>query len=155
MASIANAGPGIYNGSGVPEDVILDDIAVANGTSTHPWALGMDKGMGFGWKDMTVYKIGLIYDIDDRLTVRAGYNYGKSPIRNDQLVFSALAPATVEKHYSIGFTYQMKGDLDWEISGTYMYVPEKIQQGCAQAVVDCVKFGMHQNILGIGFGVNY
>lgn len=155
VASVSNAGPGTYNGSGVPEDVILNEIALANGTSTHPLALGMDNGMGFGWKDMTVYKIGLIYDVDDRLTVRAGYNYGKSPIRNDQLVFSALAPATVEKHYSIGFTYQMKGDLDWEISGAYMYVPENIQQGCAQAVVDCVKFGMHQNILGIGFGVKY
>lgn len=155
VASVANAGPGIYGGSGVPEDVLLDEIAVANGISTHPLALGMDNGMGFGWKDMTVYKLGLIYDVSDRLTIRAGYNYGKTPIRNDQLVFSALAPATVEKHYSVGFTYQMKGELDWEISGTYMYVAENIQQGCAQAVVDCVRFGMHQNILGIGFGIKY
>lgn len=154
VASIANPGPGTLGGSGVAEDTILNDIANVNGSS-HPQALGMDRGMGFGWKDMTVYKLGLIYDVNDRLTLRAGYNYGKTPIRNDQLVFSALAPATVEKHYSVGFTYQMKGDLDWEISGTYMRVPENVQQGCAQAVVDCVRYGMHQNILGVGFGVKY
>ena len=154
VASISNAGPGINGGSGVDETTIIDEIAALGG-STHPQALGQDNGMGFGWKDMTVYKLGLIYDPTDRLTLRAGYNYGKSPIRNDQLVFSALAPATVEKHYSIGFTYKMKGELDWDLSGTYMYVPENIQQGCAQAVVGCVKYGMSQNILGVGFGIKY
>lgn len=152
VASIGNAGPGINNGSGVDENTILNDIAVAGGASTHPLALGMDQGMGFGWTDMTIYKLGFIYDVDDSLTIRAGYNYGKSPVRNDQLVFSALAPGIVEKHYSIGFTKQFK---DWELSGTYMYVANNKQQGCAQAVVDCVSFNMSQQILGVGFGVKY
>lgn len=156
VASVGNAGPGEYDGTGVDEGVLMGSIAVfPNGTSTHPQALGMNNGMGFGWKDMTIYKLGLIYDPTDRLVLRAGYNYGRTPIRNDQLVFSALAPATVERHYSIGFTYQMKSELDWEISGTYMYVPNKMQSGCGQAVVDCVSFKMHQNILGIGFGIKY
>ena len=155
VASISNAGPGLTGGSGISEDTILNDISVANGTSAHPLALGRDDGLGFGWKDVTVYKLGFIYDVTKDLTLRAGYNYGKTPIRNDQLVFSALAPGTVEKQYSIGFTYQMKGDLDWELSGAYMYVANNKQEGCAQAVVDCVSFELKQHILGVGFGVKY
>jgi len=155
VASVGNPGPGIYGGSGVDEDVLMNQIAVANGTSTHPQALGMNNGMGFGWKDMTIYKLGLIYDTTDRLTLRAGYNYGKMPIRLDQAVFSALAPATVEKHYSVGFTYQMKGELDWEISGAYMYAPSKEVKASGQAVVDQVFYKMHQHALGIGLGIKY
>ena len=155
VASVGNAGPGVYGGSGVDEDVLINQIAVAGGASTHPQALGMDNGMGFGWKDMTVYKLGLIYDATDRLTLRTGYNYGKMPIRLDQAVFSALAPATVEKHYSVGFTYQMKGELDWEISGTYMYAPSKEVKINGQAVVDQVFYKMHQHVLGIGLGIKY
>jgi long-chain fatty acid transport protein len=159
VASVGNPGPGIYNGSGFNQEQIMNEIAQTssniNVSSTSPNALGQDAGMGFGWKDMTVYKLGLIYDATDRLELRAGYNYGKNPIRKDQAVFSALAPATVEKHYSVGFTYQMQGDMDWEISGVYMYVPEKEIAVNAQAVVDQVSYSMYQHILGIGFGVKY
>lgn len=121
----------------------------------NPNRTGEDAGMGFGWTDMTVYKLGVNYDVNQDLTLRAGYNYGKSPARETQLVFSSLAPAIVEKHYSVGFTHQMKGEMDWEISGFYMYVPKKTQEGCDFAVVDCVSIDMAQKVLGIGFGVKY
>ncbi|MBU1664778.1 MAG: outer membrane protein transport protein, partial [Gammaproteobacteria bacterium] len=39
-------------------------------------ALGSDGGSGFGWKDQTVVKLGVSYDVDNKLTVRAGYNHG-------------------------------------------------------------------------------
>lgn len=152
VASVSNAGPGTAGGSGVSQPQVL---ALAFAPSTAAQKLGNNEGMGFGWMDMTVYKLGFIYDVSPDLTIRAGYNYGKTPIRNDQLVFSALAPATVEKHYSVGFTKQMKGEMDWEISGTYMYVANNTQSGCGQAVVDCVSYSMHQHILGVGFGVKY
>jgi long-chain fatty acid transport protein len=155
IASVSNPGPGIYGGSGVDEDTIINDIAAASSTSNHPLALGQDQGMGFGWKDMTVYKLGFIYDATDRLALRAGYNYGKNPISEDQAVFSALAPATVEHHYSLGFTYQMQGDIDWEISGVYMYVRDNEIAVNGQAVVDQVSYSMYQHILGVGFGVKY
>jgi len=148
VKSIGNMGPG----------TVQDGFFYILGTLTlpgNPYRLGEDQGMGFGWKDMTVYKLGLTYDATENLTLRAGYNYGKSPVRPGQLVFSALAPAVVEKHYSVGFTYKLKGELPLEISGSYMYVPNKTQEGCNQAVVDCVSISMSQNILGIGFGIQY
>lgn len=155
VASVANPGPGIYGGSGVDENEILNVIANAGGNSTDPRALGMDNGMGFGWKDMTVYKLGVIYDATDRLTVRGGLNYGKMPIREDQAVFSALAPAVVERHISVGFTYKMQGKKDWELSGFYMYVPEEKVAVNAQAVVDQVSYKMSQRMIGVGFGSKF
>ncbi len=153
VASMSNPGPGIYGGSGIDEATVGSEaIGPFNNGAIE---VGNDQGMGFGWKDMTVYKLGLIYDVNEDLTLRAGYNYGKSPVRNDQLVFSALAPAVVEKHYSAGFTKKMKGEMEWELSGVYMYVPSETQEGCGQAVVGCVSFSMHQHILGVGFGVQY
>lgn len=154
VASIGNPGPGIAGGTGYDQNEVFA-AAIAFGGSPQSYSLGNDEGMGFGWKDMTIYKLGLIYNVNEDLTLRMGYNYGKSPVRNDQLVFSALAPGVVERHYSVGFTKQMKGELDWEISGTYMYVAENTQKGCGQAVVDCVSFSMHQHVLGVGFGIKY
>lgn len=153
VASISNPGPGTYGGSGINE-LIVGSTTIGP-FNNGPLQTGNDQGFGFGWKDMTVYKLGLIYSVNQDLVLRAGYNYGKSPIRNDQLAFSILAPAVVEKHYSVGFTKKMKGDLDWELSGAYMYVAEETQEGCGQAVVGCISFSMHQHILGLGFGVQY
>lgn len=148
VASMGNKGPG----------TVEDGFFYILGTLTLPgnqYRLGEDLGMGFGWNDMTVYKLGINYQVNENLTVRAGYNYGKSPVRPGQLVFSALAPAVVEEHYSVGFSYKLQGELPLEITGAYMYVPENTQQGCEQAVVDCVSLSMSQNVLGIGFGLQY
>jgi long-chain fatty acid transport protein len=149
VPSVGNLGPGIDPDgvavalSGVPA---LDD----GGCPSSATCLGNDKGMGFGWTDQTVYKLGVQYGVNNRLQVRAGYNYGKSPIPNVQLAFGTLAPATVEKHYSVGFTYRPNENL--EVTGTYMYVASNNQTNCGLGVVDCAQIGMHQNVFGVSFG---
>lgn len=148
VASMGNKGPGTV------EDgyfYILGTLTLPNS----PYRLGKDQGMGFGWTDQTVYKLGVNYDVNEDWTLRAGYNYGKSPVRPGQLVFSAIAPAIVEKHYSVGFTYKLKGELPLELSGMYMHVPKKTMEGCDQAVVDCVSLSMSQHVLGFGIGIQY
>ncbi len=74
-------------------------------SARHP--LGAADGIGFGWKDQDVYKLGVAYKYDDKWTFRAGYNYGKSPVPNSQILFSTLAPAIVEKHITLGLTYNL------------------------------------------------
>lgn len=140
IASIGNRGPGApYTSLGIP--AIQD----------HSKDLGLDDGMGFGWNNQTVYKLGVQYGVNERLQVRAGYNYGKSPIPNDQLTFNTLAPATVEKHYSVGFTYRASEEL--EITGTYMYVASNVQHVTSnQNILGGVQIDMHQNVFGITLG---
>ena len=151
VASIGNPGPGSY--SGLPAQA-LNGLPSALDPSKE---LGNDDGMGFGFSDQTVYKLGVQYGINKRLQVRAGFNYGKNPIADNQLTFATLAPANTEKHYSLGFTYKATEEL--EISGAYMYVPSNPQSSplvapqntnsVAQNVVGAASIDMHQNIFGL------
>jgi long-chain fatty acid transport protein len=83
--------------------------------------LGAEDGKGFGWKDMTVYKLGVAHKLDSNTTIRAGWNYGKQPISADQLDFNLLAPAVVEHHYTFGLTRAL--DKHSEFSAHAMYAP--------------------------------
>lgn len=146
IASVHNRGPdqneslaGIQTSDAYPDgDAIVNTNALT----------GADGGMGFGWSDQTVYKLGVSHDLSEQWTVRAGYNYGRSPIANDQLTFNILAPATTERHYSVGFTYRSK-ESPLEITGTYMYAAAKEQSSCGNNIMDCVSIGMHQNFFGL------
>ncbi|MEW6119354.1 MAG: outer membrane protein transport protein [Pseudomonadota bacterium] len=140
IASVGNRGPGVFSMPSLGIPALVDD-----GTD-----LGNDNGMGFGWKNQTVYKLGIQYGVNNRLQVRAGYNYGKTPIPDDQVTFNLLAPATVEKHYSVGLTYRANDNL--EVTGSYMYVASNSQSACNQNIVDCASFNMHQNVWGLTLG---
>ncbi len=84
--------------------------------------LGGNNGPGFGWDDMTVYKIGFEYQVDPKLTLRAGYNHGSAPIPSSQTLFNVLAPATVEDHLTLGLTYQVNPGM--EVTAAYMHAFE-------------------------------
>lgn len=142
VASVGNPGPSWTTGGlgtgGIPS---LSDPTKR---------LGLDNGMGFGWENQTVYKLGIQYGVNNRLQVRAGYNYGKTPIPDDQVTFNLLAPATVERHYSVGFTYKANDNL--EVTGAYMYAASNSQSACDQNIVDCASFNMHQNLFALSLG---
>lgn len=138
--SVGDPGPGVFD-------------SFSQGIPAYPdpsKLLGKDNGMGFGWKNQTVYKLGVQYGVNNRLQVRAGYNYGKSPIPNDQITFNLLAPATVESHYTVGFTYKANENL--EVTGTYLYAASHSQTACNLNVVDCASFNMHQNMFAMSLG---
>lgn len=142
VKSVGNPGPGLNPGGlgtdGVPS--LLDPSK----------QLGKDAGMGFGWQDMTVYKLGVQYGVNNKLQVRAGYNYGATPILDNQVTFNLLAPGTVEHHYSAGFTYKANDTL--EVTGTYLYAAPNGQTACNQNIVDCASFNMHQNLFALSLG---
>lgn len=147
VASIGNRGPGTH-----PRGAQM--VQSLRGLPSHldpSKELGNDNGMGFGFRDQTVYKFGIQYGVNNRLLVRAGYNYGKSPIPDDQLTFATLAPAVTEKHYSLGFTYRASDEL--EITGAYMYVPSNAQENLSrQNIVSAVQVDMRQNVFGLSLG---
>lgn len=142
VKSIANRGPSTPLGVlGIPAAVNRHNL------------LGLTDGMGFGWTDQTVYKLGVDYKFNKDWTFRAGYNYGKSPIPNDQLTFNTLAPATVEKHYAVGFTYTL--DPTSEFTLAFMHAATHRQEVCGQNVVNCVAIQMHQNDLEFGYSLKF
>ncbi len=89
--------------------------------------LGGARGAGFGWDDMTTYKIGVQWSNGGDWTWRAGYSHGDQPIPRGEMSFNILAPAVVEDHFSFGFTKKAANDNEWNFA--FMYAPEKSQTG--------------------------
>jgi len=70
--------------------------------------LGTVNGAGFGWHDMTIYKAGLQYEPSRDWTLRAGYSYGRQPIRDNEVLINILAPGVMEQHVTAGFSRLLK-----------------------------------------------
>jgi len=89
--------------------------------------LGADNGAGFGWKDMTIAKIGYQWQTSSDMTWRLGYSYGKQPIRDSEVLFNILAPAVIEHHLTGGFTKQIGANNEFNFAA--MYAPAKKVSG--------------------------
>lgn len=81
--------------------------------------LGQANGAGFGWKDVTVFKLGVLYKYTPNFTVRAGYNYNTQPIQSSQTMFNILAPGVIQHQASLGTTYSFSQNL--ELSAFYAH----------------------------------
>ena len=66
--------------------------------------LGGANGAGFGWEDVTVYKLGYQWKTGGNYTWRVGVSIGDQPIPESEVLFNILAPAVNEKEASFGFT---------------------------------------------------
>ncbi len=69
--------------------------------------LGNDGGAGFGWQDMTIFKIGAQYASSDVWTWRAGYSFTDQPIPATEVMFNILAPGVTSNHLTVGFSRAM------------------------------------------------
>jgi len=126
--------------------------------------LGADNGLGFGWEDQTVYKLGFEYKYDDKWTLRTGWNYGKTPIQDDQVLFNMLAPATVEHHFTLGGTYNFGEDYDLSfhyihafkntITGKTVFWPDGVSN-IEDLTEDNGAIAMSQNAIGATLGIKF
>jgi len=83
--------------------------------------LGSKDGPGFGLRNQNVYKLGVAWEANPKLTLRAGYIYATQMVRPTDTLFSFLAPTTTRQHYTAGATYLLG---NWEMSG-YAALAEK------------------------------
>lgn len=138
--------------------------SIANGVANSLLApgtvqLGTTNGSGFKWRDQTVYKLGIEHQYQPDLVLRAGYNYGKMPIRDDidSVTFNILAPATVEQHLTLGATWTLQNKAELTVS--YAHAFEKSLTGTS--VTSLLGVGgtetltMSQNSLGVAYGIKF
>ena len=88
---------------------------------------GKHNGLGFGWNDQNVYKIGVNFDYSKKLSFRAGYNYGESQFDSDQVLFNFLAPAVNQHHLTLGASY--RHGKHHEFSASYMHAFKNTVKG--------------------------
>ncbi len=136
--------------------------SVANGVMNSLLAppadpLGSATGSGFKWRDQTVYKLGVEYEYNKDLTLRAGYNFGKSPVRGDQdsVSFNIIAPGVVEQHLTLGATWTLANKSELTVS--YMHAfKESVTGPSATSLLgigsSSETLKMYQNSIGIAYG---
>lgn len=128
----------------------IASIGNNNGTGV----LGSDTGSGFGWEDQTVYKLGLSYDYSNDLTLRAGLNYGKSPVTADQTSFNVLAPGVVETHLTLGATWKMAQGQELTVSYTHAFenkVTGSKVPPLGPTSPDAYDLRMYQDAIGVAY----
>jgi len=80
---------------------------------------GGPSAMNFGWDDQVVYAIGVQKEINSKTIVRAGFNYGKSPIGREDVNNNIGSLAVTEKHLSVGMTRKLSDKVSASLS--YMH----------------------------------
>lgn len=137
------------------ERILYGDVkSISN--PNNGWAggiLGADNGPGFGWEDMTVYKLGVQHQLDSDLVVRAGFTMGDQPIPEGETQFNVIAPAVIEKHLTLGATWTLSNGA--ELSGYYMHAFEETVKGDSPANPQDAGHGnirMSQDAIGIAYG---
>ncbi len=91
---------------------------------------GYDK---FGWEDQDVFALGIAYELN-MLTLRAGYNYSESPLKNissttmspanfQNAYFNMMGfPAFSDSHYTFGLGYKISKNVGLDLA--YVYAPD-------------------------------
>ncbi len=135
--------------SGIKSFANTANVTVAAGSHQ----LGLNDGLGFGWKDQTVYKLGVSHQLG-KWTLRAGYNYGATPVQASETLFNTLAPAVTEKHYTLGASWALSNSTD--VSLAYMYSPSNEVKGSGSNTASGMTnpdLKMNQYSFGLGLNV--
>jgi long-chain fatty acid transport protein len=104
--------------------------------------LGGKNGLGFGWEDMDVFKLGARWDYDEKFSFMAGASYASEFAPGLEGLFNVMAPATIQWTFTLGATYRHSKSDSFNFS--FAYMPEATLDG-----------GSNQNITGTQTGNLY
>lgn len=82
---------------------------------------------GFGWRNQPVFRIGVSWAMNDRLTLRGGFSRNRSQIESTRTVQNVLVPSITEKAWSTGLSWAL--DDSSELSVGYELNPRTTLTG--------------------------
>jgi long-chain fatty acid transport protein len=138
-----------------PMDLINNSPMLPTGPNPDFKPLGDSEGWGFGWKDMTIFKFGFMYNLPEDWTLYGGFSYGKQPIPESEVMFNILAPAVVESHITLGLSKTI--NKTHELMIAFMYAPEGNVTGPNPLEVpdqQTIELKMSQFQIEVGYGFN-
>lgn len=114
---------------------------------------GSKDGPGFGWQDITVYKLAVSYALSPELTVRSGFSHAEQPVQRDQTFLNILAPGVIEDHLSLGLTWQVSPGNELSLAYTHGFEQEVKGNGSIPAAFGSgeANLKMSQDILGAAY----
>jgi long-chain fatty acid transport protein len=112
------------------------------------YCLGGQSGLGFGWESQDILKLGLKYDVDDKLSLMGGVSYNSEVFStNAQGLFNVLAPATVRWHITGGLTYRPLETDAFSLAVSYM--PKETWDGRSPELVQTQTGSLYMEQLDI------
>ena len=115
--------------------------------------LGTKDGLGFGWENINVYRIGADYRYNREWNFRAGFSYNDQVIPEDQVLFNVLAPATPKIHATLGFTYRPNDNSEWSFA--YMHAFEETISTSQTAFGVPGEIRMEQNAFDLSYAYKF
>lgn len=112
----------------------------ANPAGEMPWNMN--------WDDQVVLKLGAQYAATKSLKLRAGYNYGKTPISPDGSMEAVAFPAISEHHFTVGAGYDVGA---FTVNASALYSPEKTVASAG----NFFPYETSMSQLGFDLGVSY
>lgn len=77
--------------------------------------LGGRTGPGFGWRNVTVHKLGYEADLG-RWRVRAGFSWVGNPVVAGQTLSKFYAPAITDQHASVGLSFNRRNGSEIQLA---------------------------------------
>ncbi len=107
------------------------------------------------WNDQWVFKLGAQYRVSKLLALRAGYNYGKSPLDASRPFENIAFPAVAEHHITAGFGLDLSDRFSVALAG--MYVPESKVTGSnpQQQLIASYQASMSQVAVDMSVGYRF
>ena len=116
-----------------------------------------DSG-GFGWRDQWVFAVGSEYiTFKDKLKLRLGYCYGKSPIQPNVVFSNALMPVIIEHHLTTGLSYYVTKDLSLDCAWEHGFKNTLTDAGgdSADLIGTGTKISAAADIITVGLGYKF
>jgi long-chain fatty acid transport protein len=122
---------------------------VGNCFSLGTCKLGDSNGPGFGWENITAYKLGVSYDLNKEWTLRAGYSWNDVPYAGTETFFNMLAPGVIKEHATLGATWRMPNG--GELSFAYMHAFKNTVNGISGVINNT----MYEDSFGVAYGMKF
>lgn len=134
--------------------IFYSDVATTgNPKPLTPGSLGSADGPGFGWDDQDVIKVGVRHEVNSKLALMGGANYGKQPVPADRTLLNMLAPGITDKHVSLGAEWKLNDKSS--IIGSYVRTFNKKLEGehslAGIGMPGDADLEMDQHAFGIGY----
>ena len=104
--------------------------------------------MNFGWDDQVVFALGVQKKISEKTTLRAGFNYGASPIGEEDVDNNIGSLAITETHLSVGATRKLGKRVEGSVSYLHAFSNELTSNSGSGNTIE-----LEQNV--VNFQVSY
>lgn len=117
-----------------------------NSSGAMPWNMN--------WDEQYVFKVGLEYDLTEKVKLRAGYNYGKNPLDSSRAFENIAFPAIAEHHITAGTGIMLSKSTALNIG--FMYAPKiSLDTGNSAQYIDSATTKMSQYSIDIGLSYTF